>query len=76
MTKRMFPFEYPFSPEAVVIFFRENYGPMSRAFTAMGPRAQNSLQSELTSLWSAHNKATDASTRVEAEYLEVTAVVR
>src|SRR5689334_105544 len=30
--RQMYRFDYPFSPEAVVDFFRANYGPMSRAF--------------------------------------------
>ena len=35
MTRRIFHFDYPFPPEAVVEFFRTNYGPMSRAFASL-----------------------------------------
>jgi SAM-dependent methyltransferase len=66
-------FDYPFPPDAVVEFFRINYGPMSRAFSSLDTHGQEKLRSELVSLWSAHNKASDNTTRVDAEYLEVIA---
>jgi len=70
---RLYHFDYPFPPDAVVDFFRTNYGPMSRAFASLGMSGQAKLQSELVSLWSAHNKAVDNTTKVDAEYLEVIA---
>jgi len=73
LTPRMYRFDYPFAPDAVVEFFRLNYGPMSRAFAALDTLRQEGLRSELVDLWSAHNKATDGTTRVESEYLEVIA---
>jgi len=66
-------FEYPFPPDAVVEFFRANYGPMSRAFASLNGEGQEALRSELVSLWSAHNKAVDGTTKVNAEYLQVIA---
>jgi SAM-dependent methyltransferase len=66
-------FDYPFPPDAVVEFFRTNYGPMSRAFESLDANGQQNLRSELVSLWSAHNKAANGTTRVDAEYLEVIA---
>jgi hypothetical protein len=71
---RAYHFDYPFPPDAVVEFFRTNYGPMSRAFASLDEDGQEKLRSELVSLWSAHNKATgDNTTKVDAEYLEVIA---
>jgi ubiquinone/menaquinone biosynthesis C-methylase UbiE len=70
---RVYHFDYPFSPEGVVEFFRTNYGPMSRAFASLDGNEQEKLRRELVSLWSTHNKAVDDSTRVDAEYLEVIA---
>src|ERR1700681_3110259 len=35
MSRRIFHFDYPFPPEAVVEFFRTNYGPVSRAFASL-----------------------------------------
>ena len=70
---RVYHFDYPFRPDAVVEFFRRNYGPMSRAFASLDLNGRESLRSELVRLWSAHNKAGDGTTKVDAEYLEVIA---
>jgi hypothetical protein len=69
----VYHFDYPFPPRAVVEFFRANYGPMSRAFASLDESGQEKLRGELVDLWSAHNKAADFTTRVNAEYLEVIA---
>lgn len=74
LTRRMYPFEYPFSPADVVEFFRENYGPMTRAFAALEDDAQDKLRSELVDLWSSANLGARTATKVDAEYLEVVAV--
>jgi len=66
-------FEYPFGPEAVVEFFRVNYGPMTKAFASLDSAGQGTLRSELVNLWSANNQATDGSTQVDADYLQVVA---
>ena len=73
LTRRVYDFDYPFPPEAVVEFFRANYGPMSRAFDSLAPEGQEKLRSELVALWSANNHAAGSGTRVDAEYLEVIA---
>ena len=72
-TRRVYRFDYPFSPEGVVEFFRTNYGPMSRAFTSLDATGQEKLRGDLVALWSARNCANGNSTRVDAEYLEVIA---
>ncbi len=72
-TRRIYHFDYPFSPATVVDFFRTNYGPMSRAFASLDASGQRTLWTELVALWSEHNKATDGTTKVDAEYLEVIA---
>jgi SAM-dependent methyltransferase len=73
-SSHQYEFSYPFSPADVVEFFRANYGPMTRAFASIGEDAQRQLRDELTGLWSRHNRATDGTTRVDAEYLQVVAV--
>jgi SAM-dependent methyltransferase len=70
---RLYRFEYPFGPEAVVEFFCENYGPMVRAVAALDSEGQSQLKRELTALWSIHNQASGYRTEVDAEYLEVIA---
>jgi SAM-dependent methyltransferase len=69
----IYHFDYPFSPSAVVDFYRTNYGPVSRAFASLDASGQQKLQNELVDLWSRNNKALDGSTKVDAEYLEVIA---
>src|SRR5688572_4265144 len=71
--RRLYTFNYPFCPSDVVEFFRLYYGPVNRAFASLNEAAQRSLRQELTSLWSAHNRASDDITVVDAEYLEVIA---
>jgi SAM-dependent methyltransferase len=73
-SSHLYEMSYPFSPADVVEFFRANYGPMTRAFASIGEEAQRQLRDELTDLWSRHNRATDGTTRVDAEYLQVVAV--
>lgn len=70
---RNYPFDYPFSPEEVVEFFRTNYGPMSRAFASLDANARADLRAELVRLWSTHNRAVGNNTKLSAEYLEVIA---
>jgi SAM-dependent methyltransferase len=70
---RIYRFDYPFTPNAVVEFFRINYGPMSRAFASLDASGQEKLRNDLVLLWSAHNKAVGDATEVDAEYLEVIA---
>lgn len=73
-SSHLYELSYPFSPADVVEFFRVNYGPMTRAFASIGEEAQRQLRDELTGLWSGDNRATDGTTRVDAEYLQVVAV--
>jgi hypothetical protein len=70
---RFYHFDYPFPPDAVVEFYRTNYGPMSRAFASLDVNAQEKLRSDLVGLWSSHNRAGNDATRIHAEYLEVIA---
>ena len=73
MTRQLCDFKYPFGPAEVVEFFRLYYGPTQRAFEALDADGQAALRKDLEQLWSEHNKATDGSTDVQGEYLEVVA---
>ncbi|HEX8370653.1 MAG TPA: methyltransferase domain-containing protein [Pyrinomonadaceae bacterium] len=73
LTRRMCPFNYPFPPAETVESFRLYYGPTQRAFDALDAGGQAALRSDLERLWTEHNQATDNTTYVEGEYLEVTA---
>jgi len=74
-TPRMISFTFPFAGAELVEFWRVYYGPTNRAFAALqaDPEKQAALRHDLEQLWSANNKATDGTTYVESEYLEVVA---
>jgi len=65
---------FPFSPAEVVEHFRLYYGPTQKAFGALDEEKQAALRKDLEQLWSSNNQATDGTTRLDAEYLEVKAV--
>jgi SAM-dependent methyltransferase len=74
LTKRQYPFRYPFPPSEVVEFFGTYYGPTNRAFASLDAAGQAALRHDLEQLWTTHNRATDGTTDLESEYLEVIAV--
>jgi SAM-dependent methyltransferase len=75
LTRVAYQFDYPFGPADVVDFFRENYGPTTRAFGALGEAEREALRAELVHLWTLHNTADDPNrTIVDSEYLEVVGV--
>lgn len=73
MQRRPLAFRFPFSPAGVVELFRNYYGPTVRTFEALDEDNRASLYRDLVSMWEANNKATNGSTLVEVDYLEVIA---
>ena len=71
ITRYQYPFRYPFPPAKVVDFFIEYYGPTNKAYAALDSGGKAALHDELTALWTRNNTATDGSTTVFAEYIEV-----
>lgn len=67
-------FEFPFSPVEAVETFRTYYGPTNKAFGTLDEEKQAALRKDLDELWTKHNRATDGTTAVDSEYLEVIAV--
>ena len=74
LSQHLYPFRYPFTPAEVVEFFRTYYGPSYKAFAALDAERQPALRQDLEQLWAAHNTATDGTTSIESEYLEVVAI--
>jgi SAM-dependent methyltransferase len=70
---QMLKFAFPFSPAEVVEHFRSYYGPTQKAFGTLDEDKQAALRKDLEQLWSTHNRATDGTTSVDSEYLEVIA---
>ena len=76
VSRHLYPFRYPFPPSQVVEFIRMYYGPSYTAFAALEAGKQAALREELEQLWTEHNTATDGTTSIQAEYLEVAAIRR
>lgn len=74
LTRHNVIFEYPFNPKEVVAFFRQYFGPTQASFARLDKSGQERLASELEKSWAEHNQATDGTTKVEAEYLDVRAI--
>lgn len=73
LTPVLVSFGYPFSVPETIEFYQTYYGPMQRAFAALPVEKQPALRRDLENLWAQHNRATDGTTHVESEYLEVLA---
>lgn len=71
ITRYMYPFEYPFPPAEVVDFFNTYYGPTYRAFNSLDEAQKAEFHKDLTEVWSRNNLASDGTTRVMSEYIEV-----
>jgi len=74
LSRRLYPFRYPFPPSEVVEFFRTYYGPTHKAFAALDAEKQSALRADLEQLWTEHNTSTDGMTSIDSEYLEVVAI--
>ena len=72
--ERQITFKFPFSPADVVEHFRNYFGPIQKAFGALDESGQAALRRDLEQLWTENNRATDGTTRGDAQYLEVIAV--
>jgi SAM-dependent methyltransferase len=74
LTKRVYPFNYPFPPAEVVQHFRLYYGPINQAFAGLNAQESDQLRHALEALWTRHNRTGPEGTMVSAEYLEVVGV--
>ncbi|MEP7214598.1 MAG: class I SAM-dependent methyltransferase [Acidobacteriota bacterium] len=66
-------FNFPFGPTEVVEHFKTYFGPTNKAFGSLDEAGQAALRKDLEDLWTKNNRATDGTTEVLAEYLEVRA---
>lgn len=74
-TRRTIELRFPFGPAEVTELFATNYGPTVATLKAADPAGGARLRESLTALFTAGNVATDGTTAVVGEYLEVVAVV-
>jgi SAM-dependent methyltransferase len=73
ITKRLYPFLYPFGPEDVADVFINYYGPTYTAFRSLDPVQQKEFRTDLVEVWARNNQAANGTTVVESEYIEVIA---
>lgn len=71
MTRRMYPFYFPFPPQDVAQFFIDFYGPTNKAFASLDDDNKAAFKEAITKNWEADNEATDGTTSYHAEYLEI-----
>jgi SAM-dependent methyltransferase len=74
--ERLIAFEFPLDPVAVANEFITWYGPTLRAYASLDTEGRAALRQDLETLWSENNRASDGTTYVESEYLEVIATVK
>ena len=74
-TRRSLELRFPFPPAAVTELFATSYGPTVMTLRATDPNGATRLRDELTRLFQQHNIATDGTTVVAGEYLDVQARV-
>ena len=73
--KRTLELRFPFPPAAVTELFATCYGPTVTTLRATDPDGASRLRAALTRLFQEHNLATDGTTVVVGEYLDVQARV-
>lgn len=73
--RRTLELRFPFSPAAVTELFATSYGPTVMALRATDPDGSSWLRAELTRLFQEHNLASDGTTLIAGDYLEVQARV-
>ena len=74
-TPRLITLAYPLSPAGTVELFRGFYGPTVKAFENLDAERRAGLSRDLVKLWTDANQATDGTTSVDGEYLEVELVL-
>ncbi|HTB19646.1 MAG TPA: class I SAM-dependent methyltransferase [Bryobacteraceae bacterium] len=72
--RRAVDFDFPFTPDEVVQFFRRHFGPTQVAFSRLPADAQAAYAAALENLWREHNQGTAGHTAIRAEYLAVIAI--
>ena len=73
MTPRMADMTFTFGPAEVVEHFKQYFGPTVMAFKAIPEEKHEDFRSDAEALWTQNNTATDGTTLVKSEYLEVIA---
>ena len=73
MNKRLADMVFEYGPAEVVDHFRNYFGPTVMAFKAIPPEHHDDFRQDLENIWTQNNTASDGTTHVKGEYLEVIA---
>ncbi len=68
---RTLSFRYPFGVSETIDLWLKFYGPTFKAYNALDDAGKEGLRRDLIRLWEQNNLATDGSTHVKSDYLEV-----
>ncbi|MEX0345000.1 MAG: class I SAM-dependent methyltransferase [Rhizobiaceae bacterium] len=68
--RKMFNFRYP-SPQAFVDIFKTYYGPVHKAFIAVGEAGEAALEADILATIADYNTAMDGTMMVPSEYAEI-----
>ncbi|HEY2805747.1 MAG TPA: class I SAM-dependent methyltransferase [Gemmatimonadales bacterium] len=74
-TRRTLTLRFALAPAAVTELFAASYGPTVTTLKAADPAGASRLREDMTRVFKEHNEATDGTTAVVGEYLEVIAIV-
>lgn len=74
LVRRPMRFDFPFGPAETVEYFRRFYGPTQKAFDALDEGGREAFRTDLEDLWAEANQATNGTTVVFSEYLDVRAI--
>lgn len=74
-SRRLITLSFEFDVPETVEYFRKYYGPLGKAFKLLDSKGKSALRQDLERLWTKYNLESKDRTRVEAEYLDVKAVV-
>jgi hypothetical protein len=72
-TRQLADMTFEYGPAEVVEHFRQYFGPTLMAFKAIAPENHEAFRSDNEYVWAQNNTATDGTTHVKSEYLEVIA---
>jgi hypothetical protein len=71
LRRQPYVLRFPFSPDRAAAAIRESMGPIRQTLTALDAGRREALRVDIEQLFITQNRATDGSTNVPSEYLEV-----
>lgn len=74
LARQPYDFRIPLGPDGVVAHYGEHFGPVKQALACLDEDGRAALARDLVAVWMKHNRASDGSTHVRGEILDVTAV--